>query len=381
MKIFIMIMSLSSPIIKRCSSYSVTSIFRIVVIFVGIYSCCVWTITSAHQSQQQSFTNHVTLNDFSKYNDITILGLGSMGQAFVKCLLQQKNQQNDNNNTTTTTAMNVHGWNRGIEKRDIVRDMGATIYETPDAAIMASNITLILIDDWDGIIQLITKDINRTVFTNKVLVLFSTYTPTDIIKLQTEYFPNDDNTNVVLVGGAIVGVPQTICTPKALLLLSTDIPQLQNVGRIEIFHGNVGYAALVNIALILVITFGIAGQELAHLIIQQYGVMTNDLLQRYISLSSEMGPDYTKMLLPISSNSIITKEYEKSYVPVGVFRNVLQMHLTFMKEIGIADDTFVSSYVQYLNKVSNVKFGPAAWIEEAIVSNDSTNMKSINQEL
>jgi 3-hydroxyisobutyrate dehydrogenase-like beta-hydroxyacid dehydrogenase len=356
-------MLLSVSIVKRCSSIRCIGI--VYLLFFRILNCSV--------TAQNDF-------DFSDYNDITILGLGSMGQAFVKCLLQQQ-QQEQSNTTTAKTAITVHGWNRGSNKRDIVRDMGARIYETPDAAILASNITLILIDDWDGIIQLITKDIPRTVWSNKVVVLFSTYTPTDILQLQREYFNNND-TNVLLVGGAIVGVPQTICTPKALILLSTDIPQLQNVGRIEMFRGNVGYAALVNMALILVITFGIAGQELAHLIIQQFGV-TDDFFRTYVPLSSQIGPDYTKMLLPISSNSIISKEYEKSYVPVGVFRNVLQMHITFMKEIGIANDTFLSAYVQYLNKVSNTKFGPAAWIEEAVVANNvqGRNVNVVDNEL
>jgi hypothetical protein len=309
-----------------------------------------------------------------EYRDITILGLGSMGQAFVQCLLKSNN---DTTTATTATMMKVHAWNRGSEKRDIVRDMGATVYDTAEAAIQASNITLILIDDWDGIVQLLTKDINRDVWTeNKVVVLFSTYTPTDIIQLQNTYFRRNNNNDsstgynnaVLLVGGAIVGVPQTVCTPKALILLSTDIPQLRTVGRVEVFSGNVGYAALVNMALILVITFGIAGQELAHLIIKQYGVIDpTEFYQAYIPLSAEIGPEYTKMLLPILSHSVVNKEYEKSYVPVGTFQNVLQMHVTFMKEIGIVDDTFVTNYLYYLNQITNRKYGPAAWIEEVNV--------------
>lgn len=337
--------------------------------------CAITTIGAQPHHPTIALDNRI--NDF---HDITVLGLGSMGQAFVQCLLKS----DDGINSSTK----VHAWNRGGEKRDKVRDMGATVYETAEAAVQASNITLILIDDWDGVVQLVTKDISRNIWTeDKVVVLFSTYTPTDIIQLQKNYFRNDSSTgtNVVLVGGAIVGVPQTVCTPKALLLLSTDIPQLRTVGRLEVFHGNVGYAALVNIALILVITFGIAGQELAHLIIKQYGVANSaEFFKAYIPLSAEIGPEYTKMLLPILSNSVVSKEYEKSYVPVDTFRNVLQMHVTFMKEIGILDDTFLTSYLYYLNKVANMKYGPAAWIEEVEVvvdSNDIPNDTREDQEL
>jgi 3-hydroxyisobutyrate dehydrogenase-like beta-hydroxyacid dehydrogenase len=343
----------------------------IAIAIISIHSVTLATVGDAQPTAQQhplsTSTNPLRIQD---YHDITILGLGSMGQAFVQCLLKRNNDDTSNNNNNTT-AVKVHAWNRGSEKRDKVRDMGAAVYDTAEAAVQASNITLILIDDWEGIVQLLTKDMNREIWTeNKVVVLFSTYSPTDIIQLQNEYFRKDSDTgtDVVLVGGAIVGVPQTVCTPKALILLSADVPQLRTVGRVEVFPGNVGYAALVNMALILVITFGIAGQELAHLIIKQYGV-TNmaEFYKAYIPLSAEIGPEYTKMLLPILSHSVVNNEYEKSYVPVGTFRNVLQMHVTFMKEIGIVDDTFLTSYLYYLDKVTNPKYGPAAWIEEVNV--------------
>ena len=329
---------------------------RIILALIGVNSCAIGTVHA-----EPNLATSV-LDSIHDYNDISILGLGSMGQAFVKCLLQSDG--------SSDKMIKVHAWNRGSEKRDLVRDMGATVYDTAAAAVQASNITLVLIDDWDGVIQLVTKDVNRDVWSNKIVVLFSTYSPNDIIKLETEYFRNNATTgySMTLVGGAIVGVPQTVCSPKALILLSKNLPQIRTVGRVEVFNGNVGYAALVNMALILVITFGIAGQELAHLIIQQYGVTdSDDFFKAYIPLSTDVGPEYTRMLLPILSGSVVSKAYERSYVPVGTFRNVLQMHVTFMKEIGIVDDTFLTQYLHHLNKVTNTKYGPAAWIEEVKV--------------
>jgi 3-hydroxyisobutyrate dehydrogenase-like beta-hydroxyacid dehydrogenase len=289
----------------------------------------------------------ITAQSSEDRQDVTVLGLGSMGHAFVQCFIKD--------------GTTVHAWNRGLEKREAVRDV-ANVYETAELAIKGSNITLILIDDWEGMTKLI-QDIDQTIWEGKLVVLFSTYTPTDILKLQEDYFLGTSN---ILVGGAVVGVPQTICSPMALILLSQDIPALHTIGRVENFAGNVGYAALVNMALILVITFGIAGQELAHLILQQYGV-SEEFLQVYIPLSAEIAPNYTKMLLPMASKAVASKEYENSYVPVGVFRRVLEMHASFMHELGIKDDTFLSSYLNYLGKVTNTKLGPAAWVEEAVL--------------
>jgi 3-hydroxyisobutyrate dehydrogenase-like beta-hydroxyacid dehydrogenase len=295
-------------------------------------------------------------------SSVTVLGLGNMGTAVLRCLVVQKN-------------VVVHAWNRGVDKREAIRDV-AHVYETAEAAVLASNVTLILIDDWEGSVKLI-KDMDRNVWKDRTIVLFSTYTPTDIQKLEQDMF--QDGTSA-LVGGAIVGVPQTMCSQKALILTTAHVPVLETLGRTVAFTGDVGLAALANMALILVITFGVAGQELAHLIIQQYGA-NDQFLQLYIPLSAEIGPDYTKMLLPMVSRSISSKDYARSYVPVRVFRRVLQMHVAFMSDLGIADDTFLATYLRYLEKVPNGAFGPAAWIEQAVVPHDRERAAHGQEEL
>lgn len=306
--------------------------------------CCSAAEGSAEAEEPPSSSSNIS-------SSITVLGLGYMGTAVLQCLAKNSN-----------TA--VHAWNRGADKREAVKDV-ATVYESAEAAVQASRVTLILIDDWEGTVKLI-KDMDKQVWKDKTVVLFSTYTPTDIQKLQAEFF--GDETTTTLVGGAIVGVPQTICSEKALILTSADVPALHPVGRTVAFTGDdVGLAALANMALILVITFGVAGQELAHLIIQQYGA-NDQFLESYAPLSADIGPEYTKMLLPMVSKSITMKQYERSYVPVGVFGRVLHMHAAFMDDLGIADDTFLATYLRYLQMVTNHKLGPAAWIEHAVVN-------------
>jgi hypothetical protein len=286
------------------------------------------------------------------HSPITILGLGIMGAAVLKCLADAERP--------------VHAWNRGSQKREAVKDIqNVSVYETAAEAIQASDVTLILIDDWPGTVKLI-EDMDSAVWKGKTVVLFSTYTPTDIQKLEKEF-----SSDTKLVGGAIVGVPQTICSQRALILTSETVPALDSVGRTVAFSGDAGLAALANMALILVITFGVAGQELAHLIIRQYGA-DNSFLEIYKPFSTEIGPDYTKMLLPAVSKAIENREYEGSYVPVAVFRRVLQMHAAFMDDLGIANDTFLASYLRYLQKVPNDKFGPAAWVEHAVTTSQST---------
>jgi 3-hydroxyisobutyrate dehydrogenase-like beta-hydroxyacid dehydrogenase len=292
---------------------------------------------------------------------VTILGIGGMGGAVLQCL--QK----------TNT---VHAWNRGKEKLQSVAEQypeTVQVHDRASDAVRASDVTLIVIDDWSGILELMdnVNQMDAGAWHNKTVVLFSTYSPTDIQKLVASSVQQSHKSNKVVVGGAIVGVPQTICTDQALILTShsnegasiiTNI--LQPLGRVVAFTNDVGLAALANMALILVITFGIAGQELAQFIFRKYGV-DEYFKQTYESIAGQVAPIYIKMLLPLVSKAITNREYEGSYVPVAVFRKVLQMYADFIDDLGIANDTFLASYLFYLKKVSEGSCLPAAWVEEA----------------
>ena len=308
---------------------------------------------------------------------VTVLGLGQMGAAVVRCLSAA-----DSDNVV------VHAWNRGVSKRAAVASV-AVVHDTAQAAVAASNMTLILIDDWNhGTVQLL-----RTLeFTSEqTIVVFSTYTPTDIRTVQQELFPTSTSSErATLVGGAIVGVPQTICSPRTLILTSsggggTDsvvASVLKDVGRTVLLgSSDVGLAALANMALILVITFGVAGHELALLMVRQYMLSLGDnqeqhlhtFLDVYAPLAAEIGPAYANMLLPVVSQAMRTRQYDRSYVPVGVFRNVLRMHAAFLQQLGVANDTFLAAYLQYLERVPHLASGPAAWTELAVVEKDATD--------
>jgi len=283
---------------------------------------------------------------------VTVLGLGAMGTAVVQCLAQKN--------------YTIHAWNRGHEKLQAVSDIAIT-HETPFAAVQATNLTLILIDDWEGVVDLVENMLlDETIRANKTFVVFSTYTPTDIQKLQRRVKYN-------LVGGAIVAVPPTICSDKAHILMSTTapIPALESVGHVTAFPGDdVGLAALANMALNLVITFGVAGQELASLMIRQYDHADAAFEDSVAALSAQVAPAYLQMLLPTVSQQVATSKYEHSYVPSTVFRKVLKMHAAFLGHLGIADDTFLAAYLRSLDKIENPKFGPAAWVEYTIQQDD-----------
>ena len=49
------------------------------------------------------------------------------------------------------------------------------------------------------------------------------------------------------------------------------------------------------------------------------------------------------------------------------------MHANFMEQLGIVNDTFLASYLRYLELVPNEKEGPAAWTEWATTKKTQRN--------
>lgn len=329
-------------------------------------------------------TTHQTGGDTIQNNEapksVTILGLGGMGMAVVKCI-------------ASSSSVQVHAWNRGAAKRQALKEMELSnvyVHESMADAIQSSNIVMTMIDDWEGTVQMIresskttsedgdiwkisTEEGKKTGTREKILLLFSTYSPKDI----QDFYQKSGNATGSTMGGAIVGVPQTICSPKAFILSSGDQSNqevnelLDTLGTHVSFVGDSGLAPLANIALIQTITFGIAGHEMSQLLFQKYPGVNDDFVQKYNSFVTQVVPTYIGMLMPLISKGI-------PYVPAKTFLNVMNLHMKFMIDLGISDDTYLSGYIKYLQRVteetSNDKYGPADWIRHAVVTSTS-NMK------
>ena len=230
------------------------------------------------------------------------------------------------------------------------------------------------------------------------------------------------NNNFHLIGGAIIGVPETICSDMTLVLTSEPIlilgreddDVLTSLGKVIAIpsmksvysSGNtsndeddydIGSASLINTALILSITFGIAGHELAHIMLSQYIVLDDDhnvdendsedglspsspIIDLYSNLVVEISPNYQKMLYPIISKSFVFGQFEMTYVPAATFNNLLQRIYDFLTDdlMGIpGDEIFLLGYIQSLKLIPATttnteeartttttkenKEGPAAW--------------------
>jgi hypothetical protein len=220
---------------------------------------------------------------------------------------------------------------------------------------------LLFVDDWSATKELLES--LRQTLTGKQIVVFSTYTPSDIESVRIDG----------LIGGAVVGVPQTVCTHQTLVVTSSPVEALDAVGRTVALEGNrSGLASLINMCLIWTIHFGIAGHELAHLALQRYGA-TDTVVETYSELAVSVGTKLMAQLLPAVSSSFRQDDYAAKYVPVGVLRRVCAMEIAYLKNSLEITNTFRDAYLESLEKVPNERDGPVAWtqhLEDAVVDSE-----------
>jgi NAD binding domain of 6-phosphogluconate dehydrogenase len=318
----------------------------------------------------------------SPYGDVTVLGLGGMGTAVAKCL---------------AATRSVHVWNRSRPSN--MQDLSATtLHASLAAAVENATTILVVIDNWEGAkevtrivdnvfslngkneahVDIDDVDIDAAFTTKPTVMVFSTYTPDEI----QEFEASGAASNVNLVGGAIVGVPATICSKSSVVFLSSSpssasssisyskelvVDPLGTVISIDDIKDtnpssvNVGSASLLNIALILTITFGLAGSELAHLMLQR-AATDRSVMGVYSQLARDVAIPYTAMLLPLVSESFAEESFLATYVPAMTLHALFRKVCHYIHEsLGISDETFLDTYVASLGHVHDPQEGPLAW--------------------
>jgi hypothetical protein len=292
-----------------------------------------------HGSFVISSSSTSTADEAAPAGGIAVLGLGRMGSAVARCLAGGEKQEEEDDQAQAvlppaagrSARAVVHAWNRS-PPRHLTHDSSSTIrlHSTLESAVgnatTTTGMVLVVIDDWTGARQ-VTSNVARYIAareqreragarlttTTTTVVVFSTYTPDEMQDLfdalsssSLSSSQSSPSHTMNLVGGAIVGIPETICSTATLVLLSasssstgqavkTLLDPLGTVVSIDAddveeedpspsssslslnhTNNNVGSASLLNIALILTITFGLAGSELALLMIQSAASINNN---------------------------------------------------------------------------------------------------------
>lgn len=98
-------------------------------------------------------------------SDVTVIGLGAMGTAIAEALLAAK--------------QDVSVWNRTSSRTGPLAEAGARAVPDPEAAILASPVSIICIDDYRATRALLDSPGVTAAVENRTLVQFSTGTPAE----------------------------------------------------------------------------------------------------------------------------------------------------------------------------------------------------------
>jgi 3-hydroxyisobutyrate dehydrogenase-like beta-hydroxyacid dehydrogenase len=179
-------------------------------------------------------------------SDVSIIGLGAMGAALARTLL----------NTGEITV-----WNRTAAKATSLVAAGAVLADTPEAAIAASPVTVICVGNYNDTRSLLDRD--PTVLSGQTIIQLTTASGADAQSLADWSAAQGAD----YLDGEILAYPSEIGDPATVLLLAGDAavwrscePVLRALGGATRYLGeNVQLPSVLNTALISPMMGMIAG--------------------------------------------------------------------------------------------------------------------------
>jgi len=137
-------------------------------------------------------------------SEITLIGIGAMGSALGRALLDNK--------------FDLTVWNRSAEKAHSLVDLGAKATTSLEEAIDASPRIMICITEYEASRELLSQTSIASQLSGKTIIQLSTGTPGEVRKMA--YWVNNQNANYL--DGSIMVYPETIGKKAAQILISGD---------------------------------------------------------------------------------------------------------------------------------------------------------------
>ncbi|MFE3576464.1 NAD(P)-dependent oxidoreductase [Lysinibacillus sp. NPDC059133] len=157
-------------------------------------------------------------------NNVTVIGLGSMGATLARVLLKKGYQ--------------VTVWNRSIEKAESLLEDGAILATSVASAISASEVSIICLSDYKASISILdTKEVKQAL-SGRVLIELSTSSPQQA--RDNELWAQENN--VEYLDGAIAASPLQMGNSEATIFTSGSlIAYKQSEQILKCLAGNVPY--------------------------------------------------------------------------------------------------------------------------------------------
>ena len=157
-------------------------------------------------------------------SEITLIGMGAMGLALGRAMLENK--------------IELTAWNRSPEKTNALAKLGAKAERSLEAAIDASPRVMICITEYETARALLDQPSIVSLLANKTIIQMSTGTPGEVRKMAQ--WVNDQGAKYI--DGSIMVYPVTIGKESAQILVSGDESTFHDCEPyINCFGGDVRY--------------------------------------------------------------------------------------------------------------------------------------------
>lgn len=290
---------------------------------------------------------------------VGVVGLGQMGKAIVECYASHGYQ--------------VHAWNRGKEKAQVVKDLGlenVKVHDKLEEVLSSTDLVIMAILGGEDLktAEAVVKSVPKKSWKGKTLMQYSAHEPTSA----NSFDKTIQSLGAKHIAGAMLAMPEDICHEGVMIIASKELSTidkhrstLEKMGPLVELEEDVGLASLVDIGVLQTVYFGIMGHEMTHLMIERYGA-PKWFEERYLKIVTEVGPAWLPVICKQVSHVITTKKWKESIDSVELIVDVFQVHLAFFEKMGIVSDTYLHFYLKYVNKVADKKDACSRWIEHAI---------------
>lgn len=237
-------------------------------------------------------------------SEVTVIGLGNMGSALTRTLLE---------NGCAVTA-----WNRSAKKAALLVDKGAVLAPSPLAAIMDSPIIMVCVSNYAAANHILFQVAQN--LAGKLLVQFTTGSPQDARMSETWAHEH----GAEYLDCAITGSPSTIGTPRGHILVSGREVTFQKAEPIlRILASNLDYKGE---------SIGLASAWEMVFLIHYYGMFLSLFhsvqicqvegipLEEYISVLDEQGKNYERWLC----ENIQSGNYQETSAPLELWAAGIQ---------------------------------------------------------
>src|SRR5688572_28996684 len=232
-------------------------------------------------------------------SEVTVIGLGNMGSALARALLQ---------NGRAVTV-----WNRSPEKAAPLVNKGAVLAPSPSVAITDSPIIMVCVTNYAAANQILDEVV--TELPGKLLVQFTTGSPQDARASETWAHEHEAE----YLDCAITGSPSSIGTPSAHILVSGREAVFQKAEpTLRLLANNLDYKGE---------PVGLASTWEMAFIMHYYGMFLSLFhsvqicqaegipLEEYITLLGEQGKNYEKWLC----ENIQSGNYQETSSPLELW--------------------------------------------------------------